>query len=215
MPLPNLRGRPPQRRQSRSNKSMQRILDAAAGIFGKNGYDSASMMDVARAAGVSKSLLHYHFKSKEHLLIEAQRSTFTRIAKRFEARAKTEETGLQMGLEALDALWESVMELHQWAPFMLETLSMGTQNTATRTQLDRLYRESMTLLENSLVQVFGEQTSALVLPPARIAVLIRSTLEGLIVELALARTEADLAMVEQAYQDFRTIFAASILKEPS
>ncbi len=213
MPLPKIRPHSPQRRQSRSNKSMQRILDAAAGIFGKNGYDSASMMDVARAAGVSKSLLHYHFKSKEHLLIEAQRATFTRIAKRFEARSQTEETGLQMGLEALDALWESVMELHQWAPFMLETLSMGTQNDATRTQLDRLYRESMTLLERGLRQVFGEQSSNLILPPERIAVLIRSTLEGLIVELALAEDDSDLEQVEQAYRDFRMIFAQVILQE--
>ena len=213
MPLPHLRKRQSPKRQSRSNKSMQRILDAAAGIFGKNGYESASMMDVARAAGVSKSLLHYHFKSKEHLLIEAQRATFSQIAKRFQARAKTEDTGLQMGLEALDALWESVVELHQWAPFMLETLSMGTQNAATRVQLDRLYQESTALLEESLVEVFGDQRARLTLPPARIAVLIRSALEGLIVELALAKNAADRAIVEQAYLDFRTLFASSILKE--
>ena len=213
MPLPSIRKRSPQRRQNRSGKSMQRILDAAAGIFGKNGYDSASMMDVARAAGVSKSLLHYHFQSKEQLLIEAQRATFLRIAKRFEERAKTEETGLQMGLDALDALWEAVVELHHWAPFMLETLSMGTQNDATRQQLDRLYRESMELLEQSLKHVFGAQASSLILPPERIAILIRSTLEGLIVELALARTPLELDSVNQAYRDFRMLFEQGILKE--
>ena len=80
-------------------------------------------------------------------------------------------------------------------------------------QLDRLYQESTALLEESLVEVFGDQRARLTLPPARIAVLIRSTLEGLIVELALAKNEADRAIVEQAYLDFRTLFATSILKE--
>jgi len=192
---------------------MQRILDAAAGIFGKAGYDGATMMDVARAAGVSKGLLHYHFKSKEQLLIEAQRATFRRIAQRFESRASEEQTGLAMGLDALDALWEAVLEMREWAPFMLETMSMATQNKPTRKQLDRFYGESMDLLEQGLRQVFGDDVERLTLPPERLAFLIRSTMEGLVVELAYARNAAEFERVEVAYQDFRSLFERVILKE--
>ena len=199
--------------QARSGKSVQRILDAAAGIFGRSGYDGATMLEVARAAGVSKGLLHYHFKSKEQLLIEAQRATFRRIAGRFEDRSRNEEAGLAMGLAALDSLWESVIEMRAWAPFMLETMSMGTQNKATRKQLDGFFSESMDLLETGLHQVFGSETKRLVIPPDRLAILIRCTMEGLVMELAYARTDAELNQVEQAYQDFRELFERVILEE--
>ena len=192
---------------------MQRILDAAAGVFGHSGYDKATLLDVARAAGVSKGLLHYHFQSKEQLLIEAQRATFRRIAARIETRTRQTDQGLHMGLEALDTLWDSVMEMRDWAPFMLETLSMGTHNTATRSQLDRFYGESMDLLEKSLVRVFGSDVERLMLPPARLARLIRTTLEGLIVELAFSKSDQDIKEVQQAYQDFRMLFENVILKE--
>jgi AcrR family transcriptional regulator len=194
---------------------MQRILDAAAGIFGKAGYDGATMLDVARAAGVSKGLLHYHFKSKEQLLIEAQRATFRRIAQRFESRSQEEETGLAMGLDALDALWEAVLDMRDWAPFMLETMSMATQNKPTRKLLDRFYEESMDLLEQGLKQVLGKDTQRLLLPPDRLSFLIRSTLEGLVVELAYSRNPTEVERVEQAYQDFRTMFEKVILEEGS
>lgn len=41
------------------------ILEAAACCFMKNGYHSASMQDVADAAGLTKGGLYHHFPSKE------------------------------------------------------------------------------------------------------------------------------------------------------
>ena len=43
------------------------ILEAARRIFVERGVGQTSMADVARAAGVTKSLIHHHFGSKEKL----------------------------------------------------------------------------------------------------------------------------------------------------
>ena len=59
------------------------------------------MARVAEAAGVSKGLLHYHFHSKEHLLIEAIRAAFRQIYRRFDERYLRGERGLDAALEAL------------------------------------------------------------------------------------------------------------------
>ena len=45
----------------------QRILDGAAGVFLERGFDAASMNDICRAAGVSKSTLYVYFAHKEDL----------------------------------------------------------------------------------------------------------------------------------------------------
>lgn len=43
------------------------ILEAATAAFAQGGFDSVSMADIAKAAGVSKANIFHHFKSKEAL----------------------------------------------------------------------------------------------------------------------------------------------------
>lgn len=43
------------------------ILEAAKKVFIKYGFDGARMQQIADAAGINKALLHYYFRSKEHL----------------------------------------------------------------------------------------------------------------------------------------------------
>lgn len=49
------------------NKTKKAIFDAAIRIFSTNGYDGATMDDMAQAAGVAKGTLYYYFKSKEEI----------------------------------------------------------------------------------------------------------------------------------------------------
>ena len=44
------------------------VLAAAGQVFGQRGYEGATMLDVARAAGFSKAGVYHYFASKEHLL---------------------------------------------------------------------------------------------------------------------------------------------------
>lgn len=46
----------------------QLILDKASGLIARKGFDVATMMDVAKACGASKSHLYHYFPSKEDLL---------------------------------------------------------------------------------------------------------------------------------------------------
>lgn len=49
-------------------KKKQTILDKAAALIARKGFDVATMMDVAKACGTSKSHLYHYFASKEDLL---------------------------------------------------------------------------------------------------------------------------------------------------
>ena len=46
------------------------ISDAARKLFFERGYDSTSMDEVSRQAGVSKATVYAHFESKENLLLQ-------------------------------------------------------------------------------------------------------------------------------------------------
>ena len=50
------------------NETRDRILDVALDLFIEQGYDKASLREVAERVGVTKAALYYHFSSKEEIL---------------------------------------------------------------------------------------------------------------------------------------------------
>ena len=194
-------------------KTSKRILSAAARIFGRSGYRGASVDDVAKEAGVSKGLVHYHFHTKEKLVIAAQKATFRELHRRISERAQRGERGLSSALDALDAMWSSVRDLHEGAPFIVETFALSAQDGDLNTQMRSFYQESTALLEDGINMVFAGQLDQLTIPPRRMATLIRIWLEGLVLELAQVRNDEDMAIVDQAYADTRNLFARFVLQE--
>src|SRR5580765_7709635 len=52
------------------NAKRRQIIEGAREAFLAQGFDAASMNDIARAAGVSKGTLYVYFQDKEHLFAE-------------------------------------------------------------------------------------------------------------------------------------------------
>lgn len=61
------------------NERRQKILGAAADLFGANPYDSVQMRDVAALAEVGKPTLYRYFPSKEELFLEVFKSGLDRL----------------------------------------------------------------------------------------------------------------------------------------
>ena len=55
--------------QTKSERTRQRILDAAAAVFSEQGYQ-ARLSDIAERAGMKAGSLYYHFDSREDLVAE-------------------------------------------------------------------------------------------------------------------------------------------------
>jgi TetR/AcrR family transcriptional regulator len=53
------------------------ILDAAETLFLEAGFAGTSMSEIAKASGVTKSLIHHHFGSKDALWQEVKRTRFS------------------------------------------------------------------------------------------------------------------------------------------
>jgi AcrR family transcriptional regulator len=57
----------------------ERLLSAAEGHFGREGFAGARLEDIAREAGISRPSLLYHFKSKEELYTAVVQRAFTQL----------------------------------------------------------------------------------------------------------------------------------------
>ncbi len=52
----------------------ERLLRAATALFAHRGYSATSVREIAESVGCTKPALYYHFRSKEHLFLEAVQS---------------------------------------------------------------------------------------------------------------------------------------------
>lgn len=67
-------GRPS--RKHRAPYDIETVTNAAVRVFNRHGYEAASMEDVARETGITKSSLYYHVSGKEELLARALQRAF-------------------------------------------------------------------------------------------------------------------------------------------
>ena len=66
-------------RPSKSHRApydIETVTNAAVRVFNRHGYEAASMEDVARETGITKSSLYHHVSGKEELLARALKRAF-------------------------------------------------------------------------------------------------------------------------------------------
>ena len=54
---------------TKSADTATKILEAAFTVLSRQGYENTSIKDIAAEAGVAQGLIHYHFKSKQQLVL--------------------------------------------------------------------------------------------------------------------------------------------------
>ena len=74
-------------RPSNTQERRQQIVEALLDVMAAEGYAGASIQAIAAAAGLNPGLVHYHFKSKQQVLLHAIETLGQRVQRRFTARA--------------------------------------------------------------------------------------------------------------------------------
>lgn len=94
--------------ESDERGASQRILAAAARRIATHGATALALIDVAADAGVSKALIHYHFKDKDTLLVRVVDFVVAGMIAR--ERAALAPYATQRSPLAVDALWRWLEE---------------------------------------------------------------------------------------------------------
>lgn len=74
------------RREKKREETRQQILNAAARLFSKQGYENSSVDQIAEEADLAKGTLYYNFKSKEEIVLALRHQSFDILLQ----QAKTE-----------------------------------------------------------------------------------------------------------------------------
>jgi AcrR family transcriptional regulator len=129
-----MKTRPPARRPRRrggprkgheASATRTAVLAAAADAFSRRGFDGVIVDDIARAAGVNKAMIYYHFPNKRALHACIIRDVFTPISERVRA-AMANDAPPDKKLDLLiDAVVRSVDASTHFLPIFLREIADG------------------------------------------------------------------------------------------
>lgn len=71
-------GRP--KKNKDNNDTEKALLQAATEVFGRDGFQAASLSEISVKVGVTRTTLLYYFKSKENIYSEIIKEAFTKLA---------------------------------------------------------------------------------------------------------------------------------------
>jgi AcrR family transcriptional regulator len=91
---------PPPKTTNKAEETSARILDAALQLFREQGFDHATMRDIARKAGVATGAAYYYYDSKDAIVMDFYRRSCTEMQPKIEA-ALEQATGLEARLREL------------------------------------------------------------------------------------------------------------------
>lgn len=92
-------GRPKLADSEGRDRTRDQLLDASIALFAQHGFDTVTTGQIAEAAGLTQSMVHYHFGSKSKLWEEAMRRLMRRRGRLFRATARD-----LVGLDPVDKL---------------------------------------------------------------------------------------------------------------
>jgi AcrR family transcriptional regulator len=85
------------RREQNVEQTRELILDAAREVFVASGYESTSIREVARRAGISHGTIYLHFRDKDDLLFQVSEDEFGRLLGRLRALPRTQDPVQRLG----------------------------------------------------------------------------------------------------------------------
>ena len=158
-------------------KSRERILRAALEVFAEKGYEAASISDVTRRAKVSRGLVTYYFTSKPRLAAELLDRWLDGIAAILDLQGTADErlAGIIDGSLMVAATGLPVQRLA--ISLMMQP---ATHPVFAQVEADKAVR--LTQVEDAIRAIFAERGAE---DPALEEMLLRATLEGVTVKLAI------------------------------
>jgi TetR/AcrR family transcriptional regulator len=102
--------------------SRDKILDVAESLFARRGFSGVGMREVAEAAGLAKSSLFHHFRSKTQLYFAVLDRVLLRIEERLAPALGGDEPPLARMDRGVDALVDALAEHPTTARLLLRSL---------------------------------------------------------------------------------------------
>lgn len=169
-------------KKQKNEQRRKYILNIAEDLFFMKGYDDVSMNDIAREAGLNKSVIYRYFKNKESLYFAIVLRGTKIFNKMFKEKVKLKETGIEKLEEAGRAYFEFYKNYPDYHDAYLYSKSKRFELKEIEyfLEIDLLTKDIMKIICHAIQEGIDDGTIRKNLNPMEIAVFIAVTAERIV-----------------------------------
>jgi TetR/AcrR family fatty acid metabolism transcriptional regulator len=127
-------------RSRRRAETRQRLMDAALGVFARNGYERATVDEIVREAGFSKGAFYVHFEAKEDIFWAMLEERTKHLQEAFREAADLDLPVSQNLAMILRSIFSQNRDDPLWSALFMEFAAHASRNHKVRDQLAALHR---------------------------------------------------------------------------
>lgn len=175
-----------------SEESIERIILATIDCVAKNGYEGASTQKIAQLANVSKSLIHYYFKTKEDLLLKALNYFANEIAEEIKSKIQNNYPSVELAITAAEELYKSLISNKIRASFFVEMYSKAIHNKKFRKKLKNYHTFEEDLIFEVIYRSLYPMQDNISISLRNLAKIFQTFMLGLAVQSVIELNEEDI-----------------------
>jgi AcrR family transcriptional regulator len=212
---------PMPRKQARSHDELPRhsdwqnprvvqILDAASRCFARDGFANTTVQQIAKEAGLTKSMIHYYFESKQVLILELQAFVHERYFRRVQQKLDGLGPGSDARVhEALAEVYELVKD-KQFLRLQLELLAEAGRDPNMRNRMMLAQERQREFIADAASSVVNDAEETKIELPKSLHFLIASQLLGLRINEYIS---GDTKMAKEAYDMFTALLTGAMNRQ--
>ena len=127
-------------RRRRRAETRQRLMEAALGVFARNGYERATVDEIVREAGFSKGAFYVHFDAKEDIFWAMLEERLTHQQEAFREALDINVPVAQNLQTILRSLFALSQDDPLWSALFMEFVAHAARNGKVRDKLAGMYR---------------------------------------------------------------------------
>lgn len=146
-------------RPSNTEERRQQIVEGLLRVMAERGYERASVTEIAKAAGLSPGLVHYHFHDKQEILLVLVEQLAARSRARLQARLSRVKDGARAQVDAfIDSFLATGADADPAAVASWVTISAeAIRQPEVRAAYEKVVRADLEHLEELVAAVTGKR----------------------------------------------------------
>lgn len=157
------------------------LVRHAYDVIAEKGVDTVSLQDIADAAGVSKALVLYYFKTRENLILATVRWVLLRVAKRIREALANAESPEQKINAMIDAIFIQPEANRRFYLFYLDVMGYAIRHDRFN-KLSATFRSIVDGLYADVIRLGVEQGAFSVKDIDEAAATTRALIDGLFIQ---------------------------------
>ena len=174
----------------------RRIVEAAAPIFNRRGYEGSSLNELMEATGLKKGGVYRHFSSKEELAAEAFDYTWEAAWKARLLHLDEKANGIEKLKQLISNFVEYRSPVAGGCPLLNTAIDADDGNPVLRARVAKALRSWLSWLQTIVEQADERGETRPGVDPKLVAALIVASLEGALMMSRTQRNDEALRLVQ-------------------